>query len=158
MIWIEDAARIIIQRRWGHNQKNAPRRWSWKRSRSIKPSYQLDQAHRPSLFHFRTHRPHVAHQVHFLLILSNAIEHMKGPGSGSIFSSFIDGGGLILGMFLFYVIAFGVAWYCGYQKRDQMRREAVEKQIARERANNALNNIEWSVRIYVLLLIPFINY
>jgi hypothetical protein len=66
---------------------------------------------------------------------------MKGPGSGSIFSSFKDGGGLILGMFLFYVLSFGIAWYCGYQKRDQMRREAVEKQIARERANNALNNI-----------------
>jgi hypothetical protein len=45
-------------------------------------------------------------------------------------------------MFLFYVIAFGVAWYCGYGKRDQMRRDAVEKQIARERQNNALNNIE----------------
>jgi hypothetical protein len=80
----------------------------------------------------------VGHQVPFVLICSNAIEHLKG----SIFLSFIDAGGLILGIFLFYVIAFAVAWYCGYQKRDQMRREAVEKQIARERANNAMNNIE----------------
>ena len=67
---------------------------------------------------------------------------MKGANGGTILASFIDGGGLILGMFLSYVLAFAVAWYCGYQKRDQMRREAVEKQIARERANNAMNNIE----------------
>lgn len=66
---------------------------------------------------------------------------MKGPGKGSVFSSFVDGGGLILGMFLFYVCAFGVAWYCGYQKRDQIRREVVEKQIAKERALQALQNI-----------------
>lgn len=67
---------------------------------------------------------------------------MKGPGSGTIYSSFTDAGGLILGLFLFYVVAFGVAWYCGYGKRDQLRREAVEKQIAKERALNALQNID----------------
>lgn len=67
---------------------------------------------------------------------------MKGAGSGSIFASFVDGGGLIFGMFLFYVCAFGVAWYCGHGKRDQLRREAVEKQIARERALQALQNID----------------
>ena len=50
---------------------------------------------------------------------------MKGASTGTILGSFVDGGGLILGMFLFYVCAFGVAWYCGAQKRDQMRREAV---------------------------------
>lgn len=66
---------------------------------------------------------------------------MKGSGSGSVLSSFIDAGGLILGLFLFYVVSFGVAWYCGYGKRDQMRREAVEKQIAKERAMQALHNI-----------------
>lgn len=79
-----------------------------------------------------------------LSYFSNAIEHMKGPGSGTIYSSFTDAGGLIFGLFLFYVTSFGVAWYCGYQKRDQLRREAVEKQIAKERALNALQNIEWS--------------
>lgn len=83
----------------------------------------------------------MVNQVLLFFMFSYAIEHMKGPSGGTVLSSFIDGGGLILGMFLFYVIAFGIAWYCGYQKRDQMRREAVEKQIARERANNALNNI-----------------
>jgi hypothetical protein len=66
---------------------------------------------------------------------------MKGQAGGTVLSSFVDGGGLIFGMFLFYVIAFGIAWYCGYGKRDQMRREAVEKQIAKERAVLALQNI-----------------
>ena len=77
---------------------------------------------------------------------------MKGPGSGTIYSSFTDAGGLILGLFLFYVVAFGVAWYCGYGKRDQLRREAVEKQIAKERALNALQNIEWSCQNLSLFL------
>ncbi len=48
----------------------------------------------------------------------------------------------MFGMFLFYVCAFGVAWYCGHGKRDQLRRDAVEKQIARERALNVLQNID----------------
>lgn len=56
---------------------------------------------------------------------------MKGPGSGTILASYVDAGGLIFGLFLFYVVSFGVAWYCGHGKRDQLRREAVEKQIAR---------------------------
>ncbi len=41
---------------------------------------------------------------------------------GTMVSSYIDAGGLILGFFLFYAIAFGIAWYCGFQKRDQLRR------------------------------------
>jgi len=84
----------------------------------------------------------MGHQVHFYSKTSNAIEHMKGAGSGTIYSSFTDAGGLILGLFLFYVVAFGVAWYCGHGKRDQLRRDAVEKQIARERALQALQNID----------------
>lgn len=67
---------------------------------------------------------------------------MKGPGSGTIYSSFTDGGGLIFGLFLFYVLAIGVTWYWGHGKRDQLRREAVENQIAKERALNVLQNIE----------------
>lgn len=63
-------------------------------------------------------------------------------GVNTVHSSYIDGGGLLLGLFLFYFIVFGIAWYCGYQKRDQMRREVVEKQIAKERALQALNNID----------------
>jgi len=69
---------------------------------------------------------------------------MKNNSSGdaSVHASYLDAGGLLLGMFLFYLIAFAVAWYCGYQKRDQIRREVVERQIAKERALQALNNIE----------------
>jgi hypothetical protein len=52
------------------------------------------------------------------------------------------GGGVILGLFFVYVIFFGVKWYCGSGKREVLRREAVEKQIARERALQALQNIE----------------
>lgn len=63
-------------------------------------------------------------------------------GVSSVRASYEDAGGLLLGMFLFYIIAFAVAWYCGFQKRDQIRREVVERQIAKERALQALNNIE----------------
>ncbi len=58
--------------------------------------------------------------------------------------SFIDAGGLMLGFFLFYVLAFGVAWYCGYQKRDQLRREAVEIAVARENALQAMVTLDWN--------------
>jgi hypothetical protein len=70
--------------------------------------------------------------------------HMKDNSSGvaSVNASYLDAGGLLVGMFLFYIIAFAIAWYCGYQKRDQMRREVVERQIAKERALQALNNME----------------
>jgi hypothetical protein len=67
---------------------------------------------------------------------------MKGPTSGTVLSSFTDAGGLIFGLFCFYVLSFGVAWYFGHGKRDQLRRDAVEKQIAKERALNALQNID----------------
>lgn len=63
-------------------------------------------------------------------------------GVHTVNASFVDAGGLIVGLFCFYVIAIGVAWYCGSQKRDQIRRDVVEKQIARARALQALNNLE----------------
>jgi len=66
---------------------------------------------------------------------------MKGQSGGTVLSSYQDAGGLMLGMFIFYVVTFGIAWNCGYKKRDQLRREAVEKQIAKERALQALQNI-----------------
>ena len=50
---------------------------------------------------------------------------------GDMFQSFVGAGGLMLGFFLFYVVAFGIAWYCGYGKRDKMRRDAVERAVAR---------------------------
>jgi hypothetical protein len=52
----------------------------------------------------------------------------------SMASSFIDGGGLLFGLFLFYVLCFGGAWYWGSGKRVEMARQAVENQIARQKA------------------------
>jgi len=52
------------------------------------------------------------------------------------------GGGIIFGLFIVYVIFFGVRWYCGSGQREVLRREAVEKQIAREKALQALQNME----------------
>jgi hypothetical protein len=77
----------------------------------------------------------MGYQVNSYLINSNAVQHMKG----SMLNSFIDGGGLTLGFFLFYVTSFGVAWGWGYRKRDQMRKDAVEKAVLREKAIQALN-------------------
>jgi hypothetical protein len=63
---------------------------------------------------------------------------MKGTKA----QSYMAGGGLILGLFFMYVIGFGIKWYCGSGQRENLRREAVEKQIARERALQALQNVE----------------
>jgi hypothetical protein len=59
--------------------------------------------------------------------------------NGSMLNSFTNGGGLILGFFLFYITAFAVAWGWGYRRRDQMRKDAVEKAVLREKAIQALN-------------------
>jgi|688.fasta_scaffold190107_1 hypothetical protein len=52
----------------------------------------------------------------------------------SMADSFIDGGGLFFGLFLFYVLCFGGAWYWGSGKRLEMAKQAVENQIARQKA------------------------
>ena len=70
----------------------------------------------------------------YYIIFSNAIEHMKGD----MYVSFVDAGGLILGFFIFYVVCFGIAWFCGFKKRDQKRRDAVERAVAREKALQAM--------------------
>ena len=44
---------------------------------------------------------------------------------GTVLDSRVDAGGLLLAFFLFYVLAFGVAWFFGSRKRDQLRREFV---------------------------------
>jgi hypothetical protein len=62
--------------------------------------------------------------------------------NNNVKDSFNDAGGLIFAFFCTYVIAFGAAWYCGSKKRETLRRDAVDKQIARERALQALQNIE----------------
>lgn len=56
--------------------------------------------------------------------------------------SYKDAGGLLFGLFMFYVLCFGVAWYFGSSKREQLKREAVEKQIAKDKANQVLLNLE----------------
>jgi hypothetical protein len=61
---------------------------------------------------------------------------------GNVVNSYMASGGVILGLFFVYVIFFGVRWYCGSGQREVLRREAVEKQIAREKAMQALQNIE----------------
>ncbi len=63
-------------------------------------------------------------------------------GAGSAVASWENAGGLLLGFFCFYVICFGVAWFFGYKKRDQMKRDVVEKQLQRERAQNILLGLE----------------
>ena len=45
-------------------------------------------------------------------------------------------------MFAAYVLIFGVLWIFGARKREQLKREVVEKAIAKERANQAKQNLE----------------
>ena len=45
-------------------------------------------------------------------------------------------------MFAAYVIIFGVLWFVGARKREQLKREVVEKAIAKERAMQAKQNLE----------------
>jgi hypothetical protein len=51
------------------------------------------------------------------------------------------GGGIILALFCIYLIAFGVAWFFGSRKREQLKRDVVEKAIAKERAMQAKQNL-----------------
>lgn len=51
-----------------------------------------------------------------------AIETMHNR---SVPSSYVDGGGLLFGIFCFYVLCFGAAWYWGSGQREDMRRQAV---------------------------------
>ena len=60
----------------------------------------------------------------------------------SVPSSYVDGGGLLFGLFCFYVLCFGVAWYFGSQKREDMKRAVVEQQIARQKALEAMMQME----------------
>ena len=74
------------------------------------------------------------------VLCSTAIEQMENR---SVIDSYVDGGGLMLGLFCFYVLAFGGAWCWGFRQRDELKRKVVEEQIARQKAMDALNNIEW---------------
>ena len=57
---------------------------------------------------------------------------------GTVLNSFYNGGGLLFGLFCFYVICFGIAWIYGMRQRERIKREVVEKQLERERAMEAL--------------------
>ena len=60
----------------------------------------------------------------------------------SVPESYQDAGGLLFGLFCGYVLAFGTAWFFGYKKRDEMRRAVVEQQIARQKAMEAMAEME----------------
>ena len=47
--------------------------------------------------------------------------------------SFMEGGGIILAIFVVYIVIIGIAWYKGSAKREFMKREAVEEELRRER-------------------------
>lgn len=48
--------------------------------------------------------------------------------------SYKNGGGILLGLFVFEVVCWGIAWCWGAKKRDQMRRMIVDRQLAQIRA------------------------
>lgn len=54
--------------------------------------------------------------------------------SSPISSSYIDGGGILLGLFVLYVTMFGIAWCWGARKREGLRRSIVDRQLAQIRA------------------------
>jgi hypothetical protein len=54
--------------------------------------------------------------------------------NNSVPASYIDGGGLLFGLFCFYVICFGLAWRWGASQRDDMRKRVVEEQIEKTKS------------------------
>lgn len=62
--------------------------------------------------------------VHFDLN-RNAIEMLAGTKA----ASYNAAGGIILALFIVYVLLFGTAWRFGASKREQLKREAVDKAI-----------------------------
>lgn len=93
----------------------------------------LAEDHRATLCDVRADRLGLHHVVRMLLC-SMLIETMRG----SIPTSYEDGGGLLFGLFCFYVTCFAVAWCWGARRRVEMRKIVVEKQIERQRAIDAL--------------------
>jgi len=51
--------------------------------------------------------------------------------NGTVISSYVDAGGLLFGLFCFYVLCFGCAWIYGSRQRERLKREVVEKQLER---------------------------
>lgn len=73
-----------------------------------------------------------------MVLFSTAIMQVKG----AISDGYMAGGGIILAIFLVYVIVFGVLWYFGASKREQLKRDVVERAIAKEKAMQAKQNLE----------------
>ena len=61
---------------------------------------------------------------------------------GTVIASWQAGGGLLFGLFCFYVLVFGVAWCWGSRQREAIKLRVVEEQIAKQRAMDALQNIQ----------------
>jgi len=58
---------------------------------------------------------------------------MGQPGS-MIALNYEKGGGILLGLFVFEVLCWGIAWCWGARKREGLRRSIVENQLALIRA------------------------
>jgi hypothetical protein len=43
-------------------------------------------------------------------------------GQKSVLYSYVDGGGLLVGLFGFYVLSFGAAWFYGSRQRERIKR------------------------------------
>ena len=61
---------------------------------------------------------------------SLAFEGVASP----ISSGYIDGGGILLGLFIIEVTLWGIAWCWGARKREALRRSIVDRQLAQIRA------------------------
>lgn len=51
-----------------------------------------------------------------------------------ISSGYIDGGAILLGLFVLQVVGWGIAWCWGAPRREALRKSIVEKQLAQIRA------------------------
>lgn len=49
-------------------------------------------------------------------------------------NGYIDGGAILLGLFVLQVIGWGIAWCWGAPRREALRKSIVEKQLAQIRA------------------------
>ena len=75
--------------------------------------------------HLWTYDPHVLRLVK-LYLFSLKLETVNGD----IPQSYQTGGLIIMLIFIVYVIFWGVLWFWGARKRETMRREIVERQLA----------------------------
>ena len=89
-----------------------------------------DQDHSPRPTHLRLNDRHVRPLV-LIVLCSLAIEFGVAK---PISTGYMDAGGILLGLFVFEVTCWGIAWCWGARKREGLRRSIVEKQLAQIRA------------------------